>query len=43
MERLSADNGQAFAEIPRADKERLWEAAKRGERDPAKSDAAGKR
>jgi MazG family protein len=43
MERLSADNGQAFAEIPRADKERLWEAAKRGERNPAKGDAAGKR
>ncbi len=34
MERLSADNGQAFAEIPRADKEKLWEAAKRGERNP---------
>jgi MazG family protein len=43
MERLSADNAQAFAEIPRADKEKLWEAAKRGERDSAKSDAAGKR
>jgi len=34
MERLSADNGQAFAEIPRADKEKLWETAKRGERNP---------
>jgi len=43
MERLSADNGQTFAKIPRADKERLWETAKRGERNPAKSDAAGKR
>jgi MazG family protein len=43
MERLSADNGQAFAEVPRAGKERLWEAAKRGERNPAKGDAAGKR
>jgi MazG family protein len=32
MERLAADNGQAFTEIPRADKERLWEATKRGER-----------
>jgi MazG family protein len=32
MERLSEDNGQAFAEIPRADKEKLWEVAKRGER-----------
>ena len=38
MERLSADNGQAFAEIPRADKEKLWEAAKRGERNPAKGE-----
>jgi MazG family protein len=48
MERLSAANGWAFAEIPRADKERLWEAAKRGEREhgergPAKSEAVGKR
>jgi len=34
MERLSADNGQTFAEIPRGDKERLWKAAKRGERNP---------
>jgi MazG family protein len=32
MERLSADNGRAFVEIPRADKEKLWEAAKHGER-----------
>src|SRR5713226_3572557 len=31
MERRSAENGQAFVEIPRADKERLWEATKRGE------------
>ena len=48
MERISAENGQAFAEVPRADKEKLWEAAKRleagrGERNPVKSDAAGKR
>jgi MazG family protein len=48
MERLSADNGQAFAEIPRADKEKLWDATKRGEkahveRRPTKSEAAGKR
>jgi MazG family protein len=43
MERLTADNGQAFAEIPRADKERLWEAAKRGESAPAKNEAARKR
>ncbi len=34
MERLSAGNGLGFAEIPRADKEKLWEAAKRGERNP---------
>ena len=48
MERLSAENGQAFAEIPRADKEKLWEVAKRsdqrrGEREPANSKAAKKR
>ena len=48
MERLSAANGQAFAEVPRADKEGLWEAAKRsererGERGPAKSETVGKR
>ena len=48
MERMSADRGQTFAEIPRADKEKLWEATKRveagrGERNPAKSDGAGKR
>ncbi len=34
MERLSAGNGLGFAEIPRADKEKLWETAKRGERNP---------
>ena len=53
MERLSAEKGQAFAEVPRAGKEKLWEAAKRsekglgekgrGEREPAKSEAVGKR
>src|SRR6202043_3121111 len=48
MERLASDNGQAFAEVPRAAKERLWEAKKRGElergqRTPAKREAAGKR
>ena len=48
MERLSAENRQAFTEIPRAEKERLWEVAKRsedrrGEREPAKSEAARKR
>jgi tetrapyrrole methylase family protein/MazG family protein len=48
MERLSAENGQAFAQLPRAEKERLWEEAKRtesarGERKPPKSQAAAKR
>jgi MazG family protein len=43
MERLSADNGQAFAEIPRADKERLWEAAKRSESAHAKNETVRKR
>lgn len=48
MERLAAENGQAFAEVARPDKERLWEAAKRAqagqrESEPAKSEAARKR
>ena len=48
MERLSHENGRPFAEVPRAEKEKLWEVAKRtesgrGERRPAKSEAAGKR
>ncbi|HXN52384.1 MAG TPA: nucleoside triphosphate pyrophosphohydrolase [Candidatus Acidoferrum sp.] len=43
MERLSAGNGRAFPEVPRADKEKLWEAAKRGERNRAKIEAVGKR
>ena len=43
MEQLSAENGQAFTELSRDDKEKLWEVAKRGEKDAAKSDAAGKR
>jgi ATP diphosphatase len=43
MERLSTNNGQAFAEIPRADKERLWEAVKRSESVRAKNEAARKR
>jgi MazG family protein len=43
MERLSADNGQAFTELSRADKEKLWEVAKRGERNPAKVVRVGKR
>jgi len=36
MERLAAEKGQAFADTPRADKEQLWEAAKRGERESGK-------
>jgi MazG family protein len=53
MERLAADNRQAFAKVPREDKERLWEAAKhmesepegksRTEGEPVKSKAAKKR
>jgi tetrapyrrole methylase family protein/MazG family protein len=31
MERLSAEKGRAFADVPREEKERLWEAAKRSE------------
>lgn len=43
MERLSAEKGQNFTDVPRAEKEQLWEAAKRSETRPAKSEAAGKR
>jgi MazG family protein len=43
MERRSAENGQAFADIPRVEKEELWEAAKRAETQAAKTEAAGKR
>jgi len=32
MERLAAEKGRAFADVPRAEKEELWESAKRGER-----------
>jgi MazG family protein len=42
MERLAAEKGRAFADVPRGDKEQLWELAKRGEREPAKSKTAGK-
>ena len=31
MERLAEENGGAFAEVPREEKERLWEATKRSE------------
>jgi ATP diphosphatase len=43
MERLSADKGQNFTDVPRAEKEELWEVAKRNETRPAKSEAAGNR
>ena len=48
MERLAAENGQAFAEVPRAEKEKLWEVAKRAEagrseREAAETEAAKKR
>jgi MazG family protein len=43
MERLSADKGQSFAEVPRAEKEKLWETAKRREKESGKTEAVGKR
>jgi MazG family protein len=43
MERLSADNGQRFTDVRREEKEKLWEAVKRSEQRPAKSEAARKR
>jgi len=43
MERRSAENGQAFADVARAEKEKLWESAKRVERQAAKTEAVGKR
>src|SRR6266403_40407 len=43
MERRSAENGQAFSDVARAEKEELWEAAKRSERQAAKSEAVRKR
>jgi MazG family protein len=43
MERRSAENGQAFADVARAEKEKLWEAAKHAERQAAKTEAVGKR
>src|SRR6202030_1037369 len=33
MERLAAEKGRVFAQVPRAEKEELWESAKRGERE----------
>jgi MazG family protein len=43
MERLSAGKGQSFTQVPRTEKEKLWEAAKRSERLRATSEVAGKR
>src|SRR6266850_4473334 len=43
MERRSLENGQAFADAARVEKEKLWEAAKRVERQAAKTEAVGKR
>jgi tetrapyrrole methylase family protein/MazG family protein len=43
MERRSADKGQSFADVPRAEKEKLWEAAKREEKESGKTEAVGKR
>ena len=43
MERRSAENGQSFADVARAEKERLWEAAKRRETQTAKPEAVGRR
>jgi MazG family protein len=48
MERLAVENGQAFAEVPRADKEKLWEVTKRIDRrreegETPKSEAAKQR
>ena len=43
MERRSAENGQAFADVARAEKEKLWDDAKRSERQVMKSEAVGKR
>ncbi len=43
MERRSLENGQAFADVARAEKEKLWESAKRVERQAAKTEAVGKR
>jgi MazG family protein len=36
MERLAAEKGRAFAEVPRAEKEQLWDSAKRRERGSGK-------
>lgn len=41
MERMSQESGQSFAEVPRAEKEKLWEAAKSRERSSPKNGDAG--
>jgi tetrapyrrole methylase family protein/MazG family protein len=43
MERMAEQNGQAFSDVARPEKEKLWEAAKRDERQAVKSGAVGKR
>jgi len=43
MERLAASGGRAFGDVPRAEKEALWERAKRGEKQAAGSEAHPKR
>ena len=43
MERLAASGGRAFGDVPRAEKEALWERIKRGEKQAAGSEAHPKR
>ncbi len=46
MERLAAESGGTFAEVPREEKERLWEATKRsetGRSERGRGEVAGKR
>ena len=42
MERLAAEGGRTFTELPRPEKEQLWEVVKRAEKEsePAKREAA---
>jgi hypothetical protein len=43
MERLAAEDWRAFAEVPREEKEKLWEVSKRGDQRLRQGSAAGKR
>ncbi len=43
MERLAASGGRAFGDVPRAEKEALWERIKRGEKQAAGREAHPKR